>query len=45
MPGWLVVLILLIAFLVWASYVLRKRGPNRFGPTASADRNRKRREV
>ena len=42
MPGWLVVLILLIAFFAWASHVLRKRGLNLTGPTASADRNRTR---
>jgi hypothetical protein len=41
MPGWLVVLRLLLAFFVWAAHVLRKRGLNLTGPTASADRNRK----
>ena len=43
--SWLIMLILLIAFFVWTSHVLRKRGPNLGGPTASADRHRKRREI
>ena len=45
MSSLLITLILLIAFFVWASHVLRKRGPNVDGPTAGADRHRKRMEV
>lgn len=31
MPGWLIVVILLIAFFAWAGWVLNKRSPSRPG--------------
>ena len=31
MPGWLIVVLLLVAFLAWAGWVLNKRSPSPHG--------------